>query len=170
MCYIFGLNTNFKYEIWYKIHEWKAIISIVTNKRSIKSWLLLLQSREHYQINFADWKVCDSYTFIVIARLNNDPSSPKERQRVTRCFTKWHRQEISGPLASYVPPPITYRVMRISFTSVLHVGESTHVLAEPYIFTLAHVSSPSSPSCSRCRCRCRFEARGRRRGLAKGKK
>lgn len=32
--------------------------------------------------------------------LSNDPLSPKERQRVTRCFTKWHREEISGPPAS----------------------------------------------------------------------
>jgi len=67
-------------------------------------------------------------------------------------FTKWHREEISGPSASRTFPPVTYRVMRISFTSVTR-GEVGSRVRKPYIFTLAHVSSPSSPSCSRCRCR-----------------
>lgn len=75
-------------------------------------------------------------------------------------FTKWHREEISSPSAFRTSPLVTYRVMRISFTSVARGVVGSRVRG-PYIFTLAHVSSPSSSSCSRCRCRRRFEVRER---------
>jgi len=52
-------------------------------------------------------KVCPraSLDIIFIARTRNDPSSPEERRRVSRCFTKWHREEISGP--SSAPPRVS---------------------------------------------------------------
>jgi len=101
-------------------------------------------------------KVCPraSLDIIFIARTRNDPSSPEERRRVSRCFTKWHREEISGPSSA---PPRAYRMMRISLAGVARGGVDSRARG-PYIFTLAHVSSPSSPSCSRCR----FDDGGRR--------
>jgi hypothetical protein len=60
-----------------------------------------------HSVNLANRKVCPraSLDIIFIAGARNDPSSPEERRRVSRCLTKWHREEISGP--SSAPPRVS---------------------------------------------------------------
>jgi len=71
---------------------------------------------------------------------------------------------IEKRLAALLSRQPAYRIMRISLAGVARGGVDSRARG-PYIFTLAHVSSPSSPSspsCSRCRRRRRFDDGGRR--------
>lgn len=61
-----------------------------------------------------------------------------QRQEI---FIKRYREQFNVP-RSLVTWSTANRVMRITFQRCLAPGESAHALARPYIFTLAHVSSP----------------------------
>lgn len=57
-----------------------------------------------------------------------------------KTFVKQYREQLSVP-RSLVTSSTANRVMRISFSDVSRWGVSSRI-SRPYIFTLAHVSSP----------------------------